>query len=94
MADNGIEVIENLDENTELTTLELANNRISSLSGLEKLINVDDFWFNDNKVSFKVHYFRYVLTMNECKNTILGKIGFLPLSIYFSTLIFTWPGSI
>ena len=51
LADNGIENIENLDESIALTTLELANNRISSLSGLEKLVNVDDFWFNGNKVS-------------------------------------------
>jgi len=50
LADNGIKNIENLDESIALTTLELANNRISSLSGLERLVNVDDFWFNGNKV--------------------------------------------
>lgn len=31
-----------------LTTLDLSSNKIATLDGLETLVNVEDFWFNDN----------------------------------------------
>ena len=53
LADNGIENIENLSENRSLTTLELANNKIKSLDGVDTLVSMEEFWFNDNQVSLK-----------------------------------------
>ena len=47
---NGIEVLENLDQNTSLTTIDLASNRISKLDNLKPLENIEEFWFNDNLV--------------------------------------------
>ena len=47
---NGIEALENLDQNTSLTTIDLASNRISKLDNLKPLENIEEFWFNDNLV--------------------------------------------
>ena len=50
ISNNGIEVLENLDQNTSITTLDLASNRISKLEGLKNLQNIEELWFNDNQV--------------------------------------------
>ena len=50
ISNNGIEVLENLEENGSLTTIDLASNRISQLDNLQSLQNVEEFWFNDNLV--------------------------------------------
>ncbi len=47
---NGIEILENLEQNNSLTTLDLASNRISKLDNLKPLENIEEFWFNDNLV--------------------------------------------
>jgi Leucine-rich repeat (LRR) protein len=52
ISNNGIEVLENLEENGSLTTIDLASNRISQLDNLQSLQNVEEFWFNDNLVPF------------------------------------------
>ena len=50
ISNNGIEVLENLDQNGSLTTVDLASNRISKLDNLQTLENIEEFWFNDNQV--------------------------------------------
>ena len=50
---NGIQKIQGLDNNTELTTLDLAGNRISALDNLKALEKIEEFWFNDNQVYFR-----------------------------------------
>ena len=42
--------LQGLDKNLALTTLDLAGNRISALDNLERLENIEEFWFNDNQV--------------------------------------------
>ena len=43
-------VIENLQNNTKLTTLDLAGNRIKLIQGLETLHQLEEFWCNDNQI--------------------------------------------
>lgn len=43
-------MIENLENNTKLQTLDLAGNRIKLIQGLDTLGNLEEFWFNDNLV--------------------------------------------
>lgn len=45
-----IKVIENLEHNTKLQTLDLAGNRIKLIQGLSTLSQLEEFWFNDNLV--------------------------------------------
>ena len=39
-----------MDENVNLTTLDMASNRVSKLDNLQKLEKMEEFWFNDNQV--------------------------------------------
>lgn len=41
-------MIQNLEMNVNLQTLDLAGNRIKELSGLQNLLKLEEFWFNDN----------------------------------------------
>ncbi len=43
-------MIENLQNNTKLTTLDLAGNRIKLIQGLETLHQLEEFWCNDNQI--------------------------------------------
>ena len=43
-----MKVIQNLESNTNLQTLDLAGNRIKELGGLSNLTKLEEFWFNDN----------------------------------------------
>ena len=42
------QVIENLDHNINIKTLDLAGNRIKLIGGLDQLTHLEEFWFNDN----------------------------------------------
>lgn len=44
------QVIQNLENNTKLQTLDLAGNRIKTLEGLGTLTELEEFWFNDNQL--------------------------------------------
>jgi len=45
-----LQVIENLDHNIKLQTLDLAGNRIKTIHGLDNLACLEEFWLNDNLV--------------------------------------------
>lgn len=47
---NGIEEIEGLDNLTNLKTLDLASNRIKRIKNVSHLVNLEEFWFNDNQL--------------------------------------------
>ena len=51
LSSNGIKKIENLNNLTELTTLDLAQNQIEKLENLESLEKLEELWMNDNKLS-------------------------------------------
>ena len=51
ISSNGIEVLENLDQNVNLTTIDYAANKITKLDNLHTLDKITEFWFNDNQVS-------------------------------------------
>jgi protein phosphatase 1 regulatory subunit 7 len=44
---NGIEKIEGLELNAELTTLDLAGNRIRNLENVKHLAKLEEFWVNN-----------------------------------------------
>ena len=46
---NGITVIEGLEKNTKLTTLDLGSNMITTIENIGHLSELEEFWFNDNK---------------------------------------------
>ena len=43
-----MKAIQNLENNINLQTLDLAGNRIKELTGLQSLSKLEEFWFNDN----------------------------------------------
>ena len=43
-----LKAIQNLENNINLQTLDLAGNRIKELTGLQSLSKLEEFWFNDN----------------------------------------------
>lgn len=47
---NFIETIENLDENTQLSTLNLASNKIKKISGLDKLAKLSNLYLEKNLI--------------------------------------------
>ncbi|CAG0919528.1 unnamed protein product [Notodromas monacha] len=51
LSHNGIEVIENLEENLNLSTLDVANNLLTSLKNVSHLTKLEEFWCNDNQIS-------------------------------------------
>jgi protein phosphatase 1 regulatory subunit 7 len=44
LSENGIEIIENLDANTKLETLDVAKNRIKCIENVSHLEVMDEFW--------------------------------------------------
>lgn len=50
ISENGIETIENLDENKQLETLDLAKNRITRIENIAHLEELTDLWMNHNNV--------------------------------------------
>ena len=50
ISNNGIDVLENLDQNVNLTTIDFAANKITKLDNLQNLDKITEFWFNDNQV--------------------------------------------
>ena len=51
LSENGIEVIENLDENKDIETLDLALNRIKSIENVGHMKELQEFWVNNNQIS-------------------------------------------
>jgi len=45
-----VETIENLEENKNLETLDLAKNRLKAIANLEKLELLEELWLNHNGV--------------------------------------------
>lgn len=50
LSENGIEIIEGLEKNTNLETLDLAKNRIKKIENVNQLRNMQEFWINDNQI--------------------------------------------
>lgn len=44
LSENGIELIENLNENLQLETLDLAKNRLTTVDNVAHLENLEEFW--------------------------------------------------
>merc|ERR1712083_968052 len=49
VADNGLTSMKGLESNN-LQTIEIANNKIGDLSGVEHMTNLEEFWANNNSV--------------------------------------------
>ncbi|XP_059816223.1 protein phosphatase 1 regulatory subunit 7-like [Hypanus sabinus] len=50
LSHNGIEVIEGLENNKKLTTLDIANNRVKKIENVSHLTELQEFWMNDNLI--------------------------------------------
>merc|ERR1712212_788344 len=49
IADNGLVNLKGL-ENNNLQTIEIANNKVEDISGLEHMTNLEEFWANSNQI--------------------------------------------
>uniref|UniRef100_A0A3Q2YYG9 Protein phosphatase 1 regulatory subunit 7 n=1 Tax=Hippocampus comes TaxID=109280 RepID=A0A3Q2YYG9_HIPCM len=50
LSHNGIEVIEGLENNKKLTTLDIAANRVKKIENISHLTELQEFWMNDNQI--------------------------------------------
>ncbi|CAI9585118.1 unnamed protein product [Staurois parvus] len=50
LSDNGIQVLEGVENNKKLTTLDVASNRIKKIENIRHLTELQEFWMNDNLV--------------------------------------------
>jgi protein phosphatase 1 regulatory subunit 7 len=55
LSENGFTEIEGLDRNVEISTLDLANNKIRSISDLQHLSKLEELWVRICLVGHHVH---------------------------------------